>query len=101
MAKVYGTARFSVQPDAMDRAVQAIEAFVSYVRANEPGTELYLSLRDRDDHRAFMHFMIFTDEGAEQIHANSEAVQRFTSVLYPLCPEPVRFERFEPVAGDT
>ena len=98
MAKVYGTARFTVRDD-VDRAVQAIGEFVTYVKTNETGTELYLSFRDRDAPATFTHFMIFADEVAEQTHASSEAVQRFTGVLYPLCVEPVRFERFELVAG--
>ena len=59
---VYGTARFSVKPEALDRSRSAIEDFVSYVRASEPGTKLYLSLQDRADPTRFLHVMIFDDE---------------------------------------
>ena len=97
--RVYGTARFTIADGDVDRAVEAIGQFVAYVKANEPGTETYYSFRDRDEPARFTHFMIFADEAAEQVHANSEAVQRFTSVLYPLCTEPVAFERFTLVAG--
>jgi len=44
---VYGTARFSVKPEALNRCRPVIQEFVSYVRAREPGTKLYLSLQDR------------------------------------------------------
>ncbi len=44
--------------------------------------------------------MIFEDEAAEDANANSEAVGRFTDLLYPLCTEPVRFERFSLIAGE-
>jgi len=74
---VYGTARFSVKPEALDRCQSAIEEFVTYVRANEPGTKLYLSLQDQADPTRFLHVMIFEDEAAENIHTNSEALDRF------------------------
>ena len=55
---VYGTARFRVKPESLDRRRSAIEEFVSYVRA----TKLYLSLQDRADPTRFLHVMIFDDE---------------------------------------
>lgn len=63
------------------------------------GTGPSFSFRDREEPARFTHLMVFADEAAEQIHPSSEPVQRFTSVLYPLCTEPVAFERFTLVAG--
>ena len=91
---IYGTARFSVKPEALDRCRSVIEEFVAYVRDNEPGTKLYLSLQDAEEPTRFLHVMIFEDEAAENIHTNSEAVDRFTGTLYPETVEGVTFERF-------
>ena len=60
---VYGTARFSVKPEALDRSRSAIEEFVSYVRAMEPATKLYLSLQDQADPTRFLHVMMETVDG--------------------------------------
>jgi quinol monooxygenase YgiN len=94
---LYGTARFSVKPEALDRCRSAIEEFVTYVRGNEPGTKLYLSLQDAEEPTRFLHWMIFEDEAAENIHTNSAAVDRFTGTLYPETVDGVIFERFSPV----
>lgn len=94
---IYGTARFGVKPEALDRCRSTIEEFVTYVRANEPGTKLYLSLQDAEEPTRFLHVMIFEDEAAENIHTNSAAVDRFTGVLYPETVDGVTFERFSPV----
>jgi quinol monooxygenase YgiN len=94
---IYGTARFSVKPEALDRCRSAIEEFVSHVRANEPGTRLYVSLQEQRDLTRFLHVMIFEDEAAEQVHTSSEAVDRFTGILYPETVDGVTFERFSPV----
>jgi quinol monooxygenase YgiN len=94
---IYGTARFSVRPEALDRCRSAIEEFVTYVRENEPGTRLYLSLQDSEEPTRFLHVMIFEDDAAQTIHTNSKAVDRFTRTLYPETVDGVIFERFSPV----
>jgi quinol monooxygenase YgiN len=94
---IFGTARFSVKPESLDRCRSAIEEFVTYVRANEPGTRLYIALQDQHDPTRFLHVMIFEDEAFEDVHTNSEAVDRFTGILYPETVDGVTFERFSPV----
>ena len=91
---VSGTAEFTVRPDSLLEAEAAIVAFVSWVRDNEPTTRMYSSMQDAGDPNHFVHVFAFEDEEARQRHAGSAAVKRFTDVLYPLCVERVRFDRF-------
>jgi quinol monooxygenase YgiN len=91
------TARFRVRREELDRALAAIRAFVAEVR-QEPGTLLYVSLQEKEEPTRFLHYFEFRDRAAEDAHANSEAVKRFTAVLYPLCVEPVAFTDFSTVA---
>ena len=70
---------------------------MTYVRDNEPGTKLYLSLQDVEEPKRFLHVTIFEDQAAQNIHTNSKAVDRFTGTLYPETVDGVVFERFAPV----
>lgn len=92
------TATFDVVPDALQGCEAAIRDFVSYIEANEPGTSVYRSLRETGDPCRFLHIFLFADAEAEELHANSEAVRRFTETLYPNIVAPVAFARWEPVA---
>jgi len=75
----------------LDRGVR------DHVRTDEPGTKLYLSLQAAEEPTRFLHVMMFEDEAAENIHANSEAVDRFTGILYPETVDGVTFERYTAV----
>lgn len=83
----------------MEVCQQAIREFVAYVKANEPETRLYVSMQDAEEATRFLHMFIFEDEAAQERHANSEAVKRFTSVLYPETVAPVTFTRYAVVAS--
>ncbi len=98
---IYMTARFSVKPEALDTCRRAINEFVAYVKANEPGTQLYTSLQDSADETAFLHYFIFDDAQAEEKHQTSPGVKRFTDSLYPnLSSNGVEFKRY-PLAAST
>ena len=96
---VYMTAQFSVRPESVEQCQAAIREFVDYVTRNEPQTRTYISLEEVDNRATFMNFFIFEDEAAEEHHANSEAVKRFTDILYPACIEPVKFTSYRLVAS--
>ena len=81
---VYKTARFRVRRAGLDQALAAVQIFVCYVKANEPGTLQYTSVQRADDPTQFLHFFTFESEAAQNVHSTSEGVKNFTDVLYPL-----------------
>ena len=92
---IHMTAKFEVKGEALEVCKQSIQEFVHYVRANEPDTLLYNSLQEQENPLRFLHYFIFRDEKAREIHSNSDAVNRFTSILYPNLVEPVEFTEYE------
>jgi quinol monooxygenase YgiN len=92
-------AHYQVNPRTIDKVKGAIEEFVRYVKANEPGTRSYAAWQQKDDPTRFVHFFIFADEAAHAIHGESEAVKRFEAVYAPeLVGGPVVFTDYDLVA---
>ncbi len=96
---VYQTARFKIRPESLEKCQQAIREFVEHIKAHESGTLLYVSLQERDNPTSFLHYFIFQNGAARDIHANSDAVKRFTAVLYPELLAPVEFTEYAVVAS--
>jgi quinol monooxygenase YgiN len=80
---IYTIARYRVRPSGVDKVKRAIEEFVPYVKANEPGTRMYVAWQEKDDPTRFVHFFIFDDEAAHRLHGQSEAVKRFEAAYRP------------------
>ena len=80
---IHTIAQYQVKPQAVDKVKQAVEEFVRYVKANEPGTRMYAAWQQKDDPTRFVHFFIFADEAAHAVHGGSEAVKRFESIYAP------------------
>jgi quinol monooxygenase YgiN len=97
---IYTVAQYRVRPSGVDKVTQAIAEFVLYVRANEPGTRLYLAWQHKDDPTRFLHVFIFDDEAAHAAHAASAAVKRFEAAYRPeLVEGDVVFTDYEMVAA--
>jgi len=80
---IYTIAEYQVRPSGVDKVKRAIEEFVPYVKANEPGTRMYLAWQQRNDPTRFVHCFIFEDEAAHEAHSKSEAVKRFEAAYGP------------------
>lgn len=97
---IYQTGGYRVKPSAVDKVKQAIKEFVSYVKANEPGTHMYLAWQQKDDPTHFLHLFIFEDAAAQARHGQSAAVKRFEEVYSPeLVGGDVVFTNYELIAG--
>jgi quinol monooxygenase YgiN len=96
---IYMTAKFEVKQETLEVCSRAIQEFVAYVRANEPDTLLYTSLQEKESPTHFIHYFIFRNEKAREIHSTSDAVNRFTSILYPNLVAPVEFTEYIVVAN--
>jgi quinol monooxygenase YgiN len=97
---IYQTGGYQVRPSGVDKVTQAIKEFVAYVKANEPGTQMYLAWQQSDDPTRFLHLFIFEDIAAQVRHGESDAVKRFESIYTPeLVSEEVVFTDYEMIAG--
>jgi quinol monooxygenase YgiN len=98
--QIYQTGGYRVKPSAVVKVKQAIQEFVRYVEANEPGTRMYLAWQQKDDPTQFLHLFIFEDAAARARHGQSDAVKRFESIYSPeLVGEDVVFTDYELIAG--
>ena len=96
---IYQTACYQVKASSLEECKRAIKEFVDYVRANEPGTEMYMSWQQKTDQTNFVHLFKFKDAAAQKIHSQSAAVKKFESIYRPvLVSDGVTFTDYELVA---
>jgi quinol monooxygenase YgiN len=97
---IYTIAEYEVRASGIEKVRGAIEEFVPFIQANEPGTRLYAAWQSKDRPTRFVHFFIFADESAHKAHASSAAVKRFEAAYRPeLVSEGVTFTDYELVGG--
>ena len=80
---IYTIARYQVRPSGVEKVKKAIQEFVAYVQANEKGTRMYSAWQQEGDPTQFVHFFIFENKAAHQIHSQSDAVKRFEAAYRP------------------
>jgi quinol monooxygenase YgiN len=96
---IHTIAQYQVRPSGIEKVKRAVEEFVRYVEANEPGTRLYAAWQQKEDPTRFVHFFIFEDAAAHNVHSKSAAVKRFESIYRPeLVGGDVVFTDYELVA---
>jgi quinol monooxygenase YgiN len=97
---IYETGAYQVKASGVDKVKKAIDEFVRYVQANEPGTQMYLAWQEENDPTRFLHLFIFENEAALARHGESDAVKQFEAVYSPeLVGGSVVFTTYEMVAG--
>jgi len=97
---LFQTGAYQVKRSALPQVTKAIEEFVQYVKANEPGTLMYLAWQQKNDPTRFIHLFIFKDAASQELHGQSEAVKRFEAVYSPeLTAGEVVFTDYEMIAG--
>jgi quinol monooxygenase YgiN len=97
---IYQTGAYRAKPEAVTKVKAAIDEFVRYLRASEPGTQMYLAWQEKDDPTRFMHLFIFADAAAHERHGQSEAVRRFEAAYSPeLDGGDVIFTDYEMISG--
>jgi quinol monooxygenase YgiN len=98
---VYQTGGYRVRPSAVNKVKAAIQEFVAYVKAHEPGTHMYLAWQQKSDPTRFLHLFIFENAEAQARHSESEAVRRFEEIYAPeLLGGDVIFTDYEMIAGN-
>jgi quinol monooxygenase YgiN len=101
LVPIYQTARYQVNPAAVDKVKAAIAEFVEYVTEHEPGTRIYTAWQQQDDPTQFVHLFEFADEKAHQAHGASAAVRKFEQVYQPeLAAGPVVFTDYLQIASN-
>ena len=88
-------ARYQVRREALERCLAAVQEFVAYVKAKEPGTLRYEVWQEQKDPTRFVHIFVFRDADADRIHSESAEVKKFAGILYPECLAPVEFTDYE------
>jgi quinol monooxygenase YgiN len=97
---IYTIAEYRVRKSGIEKVKRAIQEFVPHVKANEPGTRMYLAWQQEEDPTRFVHFFIFEDKAAHEKHSRSEAVKKFEAAYRPeLDGGDVVFADYQLVAG--
>ena len=94
------TARYQVQPNAMDRCKRAIQLLADHVQENEKETLFYMAQQEKLNPYAFLHILVFKDEVALTMHRSSKAAENFVKVLYPETIDLLEFKEYNLIGSN-
>ena len=78
-----------IQPDKMDQALDAVQAFMPKIRS-EPGTLEYVVYRGVEDRSMLVFYEKYQDQAAHAAHWATEELKAFQEALMPcLDGEPI------------
>lgn len=97
---LYRTAEFTVKPEGLAEAKNAIAEYVAFVNEKERGTRLFLSLQSEENPHRFLHVMAFDDAAAETKHQATEHRRQFEQELDALVDGIVRVTPVAPIGMD-
>lgn len=92
-------ARLQVQPGT-EAAFEAEAAkMTEHVKANEPGTTVYLCYRSQADPTTYVFYEQYADQAAFGAHGTSEAMQAFFGAMKGILAGRPQIEMFDEVGG--
>lgn len=92
-------ARIKVKSGTEAEAEAAFRKQIDYVTREEPGTEVYVLHRARQDPSQFLFYERYVDAAALDRHGKSAAMQELFKRLQPLLEQAPVIEMFEEIAG--
>ena len=81
--RIIQMAVYSVRKDRLKVVLPAVKKFVKTVNKKEPGTIVYVAYQKKDRPHEFVHFMVFKNKRAKELHKRSRHVKKFVDVIYP------------------
>jgi quinol monooxygenase YgiN len=82
---IHQIAEYEIKEEDIDKAKIIINDYVSKIRENESDTLVYRSMNNKLEKTKFIHYMIFKDSTAREVHRNTLWVKIFISKIHPLC----------------
>ncbi|HUI28126.1 MAG TPA: putative quinol monooxygenase [Candidatus Kryptonia bacterium] len=78
---------------------QAADKMIAHVKANEPGTLMYILNRSNSDPSKFVFYEVYQDQGAFAAHGGSEPMQQFFGAVGLLLDGRPEIHMYEELGG--
>lgn len=72
------------KPDGdIDEGIASMVEYVDFLKANVPGLEISLWLKDQENPLRYFHIAVFDSEDSLEMASDSQGTERFVNRLYP------------------